>query len=340
MIDAKNITPEWLSERFHRTVASVEPGEPFESGQANWTPLAVRFDNEETTNVLYKRYRPDQLEWGLQERGFYQHCAGEMEEPLFAACYDHGVDEKERIAWMLLEDLNGTHQPHQKDAQEEEIRQAIPTLIALHARWWEDDILNLDVLKNARGGACRMANACSPENIRVQADHWLNHELPRSRETVGETFTDEMADLCARAIQRWPDLLIDRVGDGRRMTLIHGDAHFENMLFPRDTSKQKMKLVDWETWERGIPAYDLAYMLQFNSQMEEEAMAAYYDGLIAAGVTDYNWEEFELDYRLSVLCCLFPPIMWVRNWGGVWVLKKAIENFERWNCEEFLHAAS
>ncbi|NKB66431.1 MAG: phosphotransferase [Candidatus Latescibacteria bacterium] len=339
MIEAKNITPAWLSERLHRTVASIEHGEPFESGQTDWTPLAIRFADDSTTNILHKRYRPDYLEWGLQERGFYQHCAGQMEAPIFATCYDHGLDGEERIAWLLVEDLKKTHQPHRQDAQEEEIRKAIPTLVALHARWWKDDILNLDILQNAHGGACRMANACSPENIRVQADHWLNHELPRSREQVGETFTDAMADLCTRAIQRWPDLLIDRIGDGAQMTLIHGDAHLENMFFPLDASTQKTKLVDWETWERGIPAYDLAYLLMFHPQMEEEAMAAYYDGLVAAGVTDYSRDRFELDYRLSVLCCLFPPIMWVRNWGGVWVLEKAIGNCERWDCAELLHAA-
>ena len=124
------------------------------------------------------------------------------------------------------------------------------------------------------------------------------------------------------------------------MTVVHGDAHLDNMFFPRDPSAQGVKLVDWETWERGIPAYDLAYLLNFHPEMEEEAMAAYFQGLIAAGVTEYSWEKFILDYRLSVLCCLFPPIQWVRSWGGVWVLQNAIERFNRWKCGDLLSGAS
>ena len=257
-----------------------------------------------------------------------------MENPLFAECHDMGKNDEERSVWFLLENLNGTHQKHQSGAEEEEIRQAIPTLVALHARWWENDILDLDVFQASRGGNCRMANACSAKNIRLQAVEFLDHLLPQSRQMIGPTFTDELMDLCIRVTQRWPDLLIDRMSKGQ-MTMIHGDAHFENMFFPRDASRQ-VKLIDWQSWERGIPAYDLAYMMMFNTEGEQEAMASYYEGLVAAGVSNYSRNRFEQDYRLSVLCCLFPTMMWMRSWGGVWVLKRAIQNFERWNCHELL----
>ena len=213
-MNLSEITAEWLSKRFRRVVVTVEPKEPFESQQANWTPLSIRFDDGTTKRILYKQYKPDGFEWGLKERGFYVHCSAEMEWNAVAVCYDHDVDESRQTAWFLFEDLSETHRPHTKGEHEQEIRLAIPTLVELHARWWEDEILELDALKAARGGACRMANACSPENIRVQANHWLHHELPLSREKIGATFTDEMTDLCTRAIVEWPDLLIYRIGDG------------------------------------------------------------------------------------------------------------------------------
>ncbi|MGI9243693.1 MAG: aminoglycoside phosphotransferase family protein [Verrucomicrobiales bacterium] len=334
LIDLPDVTLESLSEQFQRKVKSVDLGEPFESGQAEWTPLKLCFDDDSTSDILHKRYLPENLEWGARELWFYQHCAGEMGNAIFAECYEMGEGDEEGMVWFLLEDLNGTHLKHQKGAEEKEIRQAIPTLVALHARWWEDHILDLDIFQRGRGGNCRMANACSAQNIRAMAANFLEHELPRSREMVGATFTEELMDLCIRVTQRWPDLLIDRIGEGQ-ITMIHGDSHFENMFFPRDGSQQ-VKLIDWQSWERGIPAYDLAYMMMFSPETEKEAMSSYYEGLVAGGVSNYSRDRFERDYRLSVLCCLFPTMLWMRSWGGVWVLERALKNFERWNCHEFL----
>ena len=61
-------------------------------------------------------------------------------------------------------------------------------------------------------------------------------------------------------------------------------------------------------------------------------MDLYYGGLVAGGIEGYGREDFEYDFRLSVLSCVFCPIIWKRGFS----VRSAMSAFEDWGCEALL----
>lgn len=67
-----------------------------------------------------------------------------------------------------------------------------------------------------------------------------------------------------RALQQEPDVtgVLDEMAAGwTRGALIHGDVKFQNILVAK-SAPERIVIVDWETVERGDPAWDVAAVLQ------------------------------------------------------------------------------
>jgi hypothetical protein len=69
-------------------------------------------------------------------------------------------------------------------------------------------------------------------------------------------------------------------------------------------------------------------------------LGRYHQQLLAAGVTDYGWEELWWDYRLCVLRKLFlPPHQWATGHSpSIWWnhLQRVLLAFDDLGCEELL----
>ncbi|QYK40958.1 MAG: phosphotransferase [Paracoccaceae bacterium] len=83
-------------------------------------------------------------------------------------------------------------------------------------------------------------------------------------------------------------------------TLVHRDAHLENVLFTRDGAALWL---DWQMAGWGAGATDLAYFLAASlppdarRQSEDALVAAWHAELAAAGVTGYGLAQALRDYR-------------------------------------------
>ena len=157
----------------------------------------------------------------------------------------------------------------------------------------------------------------------------------------GTNFPGEWRQLCERAIGVWPSLFLNRISAGKALTFIHGDFGMWNIYLPRDPKTHRLCILDWETYKRSIGVYDLAYMLitadywgepDIRNQVEAQLLRRYHDGLLARGVTEYDWEDCRYDYRLSVIANLFPPVGWQR----LRALHAAITAFRKWDCADLL----
>jgi aminoglycoside phosphotransferase (APT) family kinase protein len=90
-----------------------------------------------------------------------------------------------------------------------------------------------------------------------------------------------------------------------RFSLLHGDYRVDNLLF--DPERTRVTVVDWQTLTVGLPARDLAYFVatslapDVRSVVERELVDAYYEALVAEGVTDYDRETCWQDYVLGML---------------------------------------
>ena len=139
------------------------------------------------------------------------------------------------------------------------------------------------------------------------AEHWpafaASYELRIGREAVA------LGERVARNL-RW---LEQRIAD-RPVTLVHGDLRADNLLFGCDPAHDEVVVLDWQLTTRSLGAIDLARLLGGSEPAAErrghqlEVFAAWHEGLLAAGLTDYKIADALADFRLGVLYCLFIPV--------------------------------
>jgi hypothetical protein len=93
---------------------------------------------------------------------------------------------------------------------------------------------------------------------------------------------------------------------GRPTTMVHTDFRLDNMLFDLPDGSP-FALIDWQLVQRGLGATDVTYFLAGNFPIEvrrerqTELLRAYHDALLAHGVTGYDFEQCQQDYRLAAL---------------------------------------
>ncbi len=111
-----------------------------------------------------------------------------------------------------------------------------------------------------------------------------------------------------------PRLFAERYRPHRNLTLLHGDAHVWNALYPRDPASDDVRLIDWDAWRIDVATDDLAYMIAVHwsperrRRLERECLRRYHAALSAAGVKGYDFEALWRDYRLSVLSQITTPV--------------------------------
>ena len=96
-------------------------------------------------------------------------------------------------------------------------------------------------------------------------------------------------------------------------------------MFPKDKNGV-VKIIDWQSFENGMGAYDLAYMVALHwfpekrKEYESVVLARYHQGLIENGIKDYSLESMLVDYRYSIVQLLFfPAYLWeAKISAGIW----------------------
>jgi hypothetical protein len=83
------------------------------------------------------------------------------------------------------------------------------------------------------------------------------------------------------------------------------------MFFNTDASR--MKFIDFQLVIRATPAQDVAYLMGSSADKalwDEHGMRLlklYHDALVAAGVRDYDWDQFWYEFRLQALWGVVAP---------------------------------
>jgi Phosphotransferase enzyme family len=89
--------------------------------------------------------------------------------------------------------------------------------------------------------------------------------------------------------------------------IAHGDYRLDNMMFGRSGSASPITVLDWQAARLGPPLLDLAVYLgscmTVDQRRTEEArlLHLYHDGLLAAGVNEFSFEDCLDSYRISSL---------------------------------------
>ncbi len=129
--------------------------------------------------------------------------------------------------------------------------------------------------------------------------------MPGFFERYGDRVAPEHREVCERFVE-----VADAWMDDRKppLGLVHGDYRLDNLIF-RDG---ECVAVDWQTVSWGGVMTDASYFVagalapDDRREHEQDLIRAYYDELLANGVTNYSWEECWEGYRYS---CFLPIVM-------------------------------
>ncbi len=171
-----------------------------------------------------------------------------------------------------------------------------------------------------------VASAALGELVGLQAPAWCDaslHQLKWLRDA------DKVKDMDTMALYRQtlpgfvdrygPNLqadevdIIKRVGDAEHsplnaefpevFSLVHVDYRLDNLMIQETDSGLAVTAVDWQSITLGPPMNDAAYFIgaglepEVRQGVEQTLVRDYYDGLVAAGVPNFSWEDCWLGYR-------------------------------------------
>jgi hypothetical protein len=343
----EDLDPEKLTERLRDVlpigrVTAVQAGAARAQLVSTIVPLRVEYSpdapREAPTRLILKatlsELDPSLRSIGAREVAFYTQAAPLMPGGPLARCYD--AEYASGRFHLLLEDLSETHAlPTQWPIPPtvEACERIIDTWAAFHAFWWGHPRLGREI------GVFLDEAALAT----IGAD--LRGRYERFAETLGDRLGSEARAVYARMFEA-RERLFTPARLYAACTLAHGDAHFWNLLYPRDGAASGIRLIDWDSWRIGRGAADLAYMMAVHwyperrARLEARLVERYHAGLLAHGVTGYGRDRLWEDYRLSVIAQLaipvwqqssgFPPLVW---WPH---LHRVLAAFEDLDCAALL----
>ena len=298
------------------------------------THLHLEFSPEASTNapstLVFK------INIGPKENFFYKRIlpliSFRIAPDVFYALYDTSANTSN----FLMEDLSDSHwqtqwplPPSFKDC-----KNALSAIAKLHAHWWSSPFLHQDHKEKLPGG------------------NWWEARIDLAVDRIGG-FLDFMGDRISQERRSIYELVISssnqvwRPGNGgSQVTLLHGDAHFWNFLFPHDIDSHPVIMIDWNSWDIGRSSDELAYMMALHwyqerrTRYEKSLLEHYYQALISGGVSGYEFDELILDYRHSLIMNMFIPVwQWEKGIhpSSWWFhLERSYMAFDDWDCKELL----
>jgi hypothetical protein len=258
-------------------------------------------------HLLLKTARTDGavsfVEQGRKEAAFYADVAPLSPPGLLVPCFETVSRESEARHEVLLEDLSETHRVPADwpvapavDACE----QILDAYARFHAAWWDDARLGTSI--------GRFLDASDVDQFVTHfAERWTQF-----RAMLGDRLSADRAQRYERLLQAMPRLL-DRYRSHRHLTIVNGDAHVWNALYPNDPA-ETLRLIDWAGWRIDTATDDLAYMMALHwyperrARLERRLLHRYHEQLVTHGVDGYGFEALFEDYRLSALWQITIPV--------------------------------
>ena len=271
-----------------------------------------------------------------REALFYQEVAGAMPSPPSIRCYDVAYSAETSRCHLLLDDIASSHgqSEHPLPPTDEQCKQGIMCLARFHAFWWQHPRIGVDI------GRFR-----TPEERQTGVSE-TQEMIQAFVRFLGDSISTERRQIYAAVSAALPHLA-ERRSESRNLTLIHGDAHLWNFMFPH-SDVDPTYIIDWQFWHPSVGTADLAFMIarewypERRRRLEQPMLRLYHETLLQSGIERYDWETCWQDYRLSVIqmSLLIPvfqwslfkarPSMW---WSG---LERAMLAYEDLQCADLI----
>ena len=306
---AEALTPEWLTAALRAgpagladdvAVTAIE-ATPVGTGQmSDSIRLALTYDGptDAPSSIIAKipAADPTSRATGLSLRSyeievrFYQELAPRL--PMRTPHVLHADIEVSTGRFVLLqEDMAPAQQGDQlAGCTLDQASVAVDELVKLHAPFWGDPALDeLDWLHR------------DPEGNRT----FMTMFLPNLWDGFRERYRDQLGT----EVHAAGDSLFAALGayldpGDTPLTVVHGDYRLDNLLFDPTPGGVPIAVVDWQTCTHGAGLQDVSYFIgagfasaEERASAEEHLVRRYHDGLLAAGVEGYAWDQCWTDYR-------------------------------------------
>lgn len=334
-ITIDEVTPEWLTAVLQRagalpsgkvTAIAFDANSAFNSHTRHLKPI---YSQDAPASVparlLLKCSLP--AAWaqraGMRETSFYQAVAQLPDHPpVLVRCFDAVYDANSGKSHLLLDDLSDTHVvPVARDAQLDfttnlptaaHLHRAIDALARFHAYWWEKPQLGTSFAPISwRSGS--EADFTTEVTQRGQA---LEHLLSQESSWLSPSIKHLYETIHPQLMQLWRTHRQTRMATRANLTIAHGDAYLANFLCPRAGQAGTAYIIDWQCPEAYAGATDLVNMCATFWTREQRAvnnrelnvLRQYYRTLQENGISGYSWEDFVMDYKLSIVDWLWVPV--------------------------------
>ncbi|MEA2575149.1 MAG: hypothetical protein QOH93_2447 [Chloroflexia bacterium] len=358
---AEQITPDWLTTLLRQegvlglgevTEVHIAPREDVWNSRAYRLRLTYRGDASGAPSRLFLKLKGDN--WGREEAAFYRYVRSNgVDLPVLVQCFSSEYDEATGDSHVLLADLSETHFTPFTIAQFRALevvpeavylQQIVDTVAEFHAYWWEHPLLGT-------GFAAVAPDFASKEGWEARLEQ-KGQELAAFVEVVGGSLDQSLVRMLREVHSRLPNLwdryIADRIPARRALTLINGDCYFIQFLCPNRPDEGRTHMIDLDSINAFLPAFDLMYMFttfwtreqRAEGGRELAALKRYHERLQEAGVANDSFDQLLLDYRVSIALNLLHPI-WDQQHGSseaYWRPKLSclMAAFEDWDCMELL----
>jgi Phosphotransferase enzyme family len=265
---------------------------------------------------------------------FYRDVAPILATPPVVRCLAAIENSDGQPETIVIEDLRATHdhRPWPVPPTKSQSDLAIDALAHVHAQYWEAPTL---------GNTIGRHNTEQDLTNMVQG---VAAHLPAFFDEFGDSLAADVRKVYERvfasSLKPWL-----RLTDPRALTIIHGDAHSWNFLFPRSGSGPAY-LLDWQLWHIDVGARDLAFLIALHwypgrrHDLEKPLIGRYHEALLAHGIANYTLDDLWLDYRRGVIRNLTIPIIWWSRGMNVEVwwhsVECALAAYHDLECDELL----
>ena len=131
------------------------------------------------------------------------------------------------------------------------------SLAQIHAHWWQHPPLGSAIGAPLQAGEAQASIPRLHASFAPFLDYLGDALLPVQRAAYERI-------LASSFLQRRAERLQAQV----RVTLIHGDAHTNNIMLPHNAVHGRAILLDWHRWSIDVPPYDLAFLIALHWSAE------------------------------------------------------------------------
>jgi hypothetical protein len=324
----EQLTPEWLTNALRETAVIKEGAvTSFESTiigegagfMGQLAQLALRYEpsNADGPRSLIAKFPSaypenrslaNMFRFYEIETRFYQEIADEVELRT-PRSYFSALDPETQDFVLLLEDLAPARVGDQlAGCSPEQAALAVRRLAEFHATWWENPRLaEIDWLPATNEPTRAQLTQAGYQLAWGPFVDGFGDQVPPSVLETGERFGQNVAKL------------MDHLAQPPR-TIMHADYRLDNLFFATPEGGDPLAVIDWQLCQRGRGTFDIAYFVTFTLTPEERQskeiilLRDYHRMLTENGVTNYDFDDCWLDYRLSTLFCWLYAVI---DLGGI-----------------------